>query len=129
MLNEDLNTVLQKKQDVEIQIQQNQILSNSLRQQLGSTESQAIALHTLSQSPQYGELLARLNQINMQLAKESTRLTNDNLLIQQLKEERDNILPLINQQSQGLLKGVPDGVPKVAPKILAPNDILSLIHI
>jgi len=61
----------------------------------------------------------------MQLAKESTRLTNDNLLIQQLKEERDNILPLINQQSQGLLKGVPDGVPKVAPKILAPNDIRS----
>jgi succinoglycan biosynthesis transport protein ExoP len=125
MLNDGLNTILQRKQDVEIQTQQNQILSNSLRQQLGLTESQAIALHTLSQSPQYSELIARLNQINMQLAKESTRLTNDNLLIQQLKEERDNILPLINQQSQGLLKGVPDGVPKVAPKILAPNDIRS----
>ena len=120
-LNDNLNSILQKKQDVEIQIQQNQILSNSLRQQLGSTESQAIALDTLSQSPQYGELLARLNQINMQLAKESTRLTDDNLVIQQLKAERDNLLPLIKQQSQGLLKGVP----KVAPKILAPNEIRS----
>jgi succinoglycan biosynthesis transport protein ExoP len=125
MLNDSLNTILQKKQDVEIQIQQNRIVSNSLRQQLGSTESQAIALDTLSQSPQYGELLARLNQINMQLAKDSTRLTDDNLLIQQLKTERDNLLPLIKQQSQGLLKGVPNGVPEVAPKILAPNDIRS----
>ena len=125
MLNDSLNSILQKKQDVEIQIQQNRIVSNSLRQQLGSTESQAIALDTLSQSPQYGELLARLNQINMQLAKDSTRLTDDNLLIQQLKAERDNLLPLIKQQSQGLLKGVPNGVPEVAPKILAPNDIRS----
>ena len=125
MLNDSLNTILQKKQDVEIQIQQNRIVSNSLRQQLGSTESQAIALDTLSQSPQYGELLARLNQINMQLAKDSTRLTDDNLLVQQLKAERDNLLPLIKQQSQGLLKGVPNGVPEVAPKILAPNNIRS----
>ncbi|MFM7573348.1 MAG: GumC family protein [Snowella sp.] len=125
MFNDSLNTILQKKQDVEIQIQQNRIVSNSLRQQLGSTESQAIALDTLSQSPQYGELLARLNQINMQLAKDSTRLTDDNLLIQQLKAERDNLLPLIKQQSQGLLKGVLNGVPEVAPKILAPNDIRS----
>jgi len=125
MLNSSLNDILQKKQDVEIQIQQNQILAISLRQQLGSTESQAIALDTLSQAPQYGELLARLNQINMQLAKDSTRLTDDNLLIQQLKAERDNLLPLIKQQSRGLLQGVPNGVPKVAPKILAPNDIRS----
>ena len=125
MLNDSLNSILQKKQDVEIQIQQNRIVSNSLRQQLGSTESQAIALDTLSQSPQYGELLARLNQINMQLAKDSTRLTDDNLLVQQLKAERDNLLPLIKQQSQGLLKGVPNGVPEVAPKILAPNNIRS----
>ena len=125
MLNDSLNTIVQKKQDVEIQIQQNQILSNSLRQQLGSTESQAIALDALSQSPQYGELLARLNQINMQLAKDSTRLTDDNLLVQQLKAERDNLLPLIKQQSQGLLQGFPNGVPEVAPKILAPNIIRS----
>jgi polysaccharide biosynthesis transport protein len=125
MLNDSLNTILKNKQDVEIQIQQNQILATSLLQQLGSTESQAIALDTLSQSPQYGELLARLNQINMQLAKDSTRLTDDNLLIQQLKAERDNLLPLIKQQSEGLLKGSPNGVPEVAPKILAPNNIRS----
>lgn len=125
MLNDSLNTILQKKQDVEIQIQQNQILATSLRQQLGSTESQAIALDTLSQSSQYGELLARLNQINMQLAKDSTRLTDDNLLIQQLKTERDNLLPLIKQQSQGLLKGMNNGVTEVVPKILAPNVIRS----
>ena len=125
MLNDSLNTILKNKQDVEIQIQQNKILATSLRQQLGSTESQAIALDTLSQSPQYGELLARLNQINMQLAKDSTRLTDDNLLIQQLKTERDNLLPLIKQQSQGLLKGSSNGVPEIAPKILAPNNIRS----
>ena len=125
MLNDSLNTILKNKQDVEIQIQQNKILATSLLQQLGSTESQAIALDTLSQSPQYGELLARLNQINMQLAKDSTRLTDDNLLIQQLKAERDNLLPLIKQQSEGLLKGSPNGVPEVAPKILAPNNIRS----
>ena len=125
MLNDSLNTILKNKQDVEIQIQQNKILATSLRQQLGLTESQAIALDTLSQSPQYGELLARLNQINMQLAKDSTRLTDDNLLIQQLKAERDNLLPLIKQQSEGLLKGSPNGVPEVAPKILAPNNIRS----
>jgi len=125
MLNDSLNTILKNKQDVEIQIQQNQILATSLRQQLGSTESQAIALDALSQSPQYGELLARLNQINMQLAKDSTRLTDDNLLIQQLKAERDNLLPLIKQQSQGLLKGSSNGVPEIASKILAPNNIRS----
>jgi capsular exopolysaccharide synthesis family protein len=124
-LNANLNTILQRKQDVEIQIQQNQILSNSLRQQLGSTESQAIALETLSQSAQYGALLSRLNQINMRLAEESTRLTEDNPLIQSLKAERDNLVPLLDQQFQGLLKGDTNGVSQTAPKILASNDIRS----
>lgn len=125
LLDSSLNAILQKRQDVEIQIQQNKIMAEQLRQQIGLTDSQAIALNALSQSPQYSQLLGRINEINMQLAKESTRLTDDNIIIQQLKQERANLIPLINQQALGVLKFQPNNVAKFAPLVLAPNDIRS----
>ncbi|MGL5032706.1 MAG: GumC family protein, partial [Microcystaceae cyanobacterium] len=84
-----LNTTLEKKGEVKLQITQTQNMVKMLEKQLNVTESQAIALDTLSQSPQYMQLVSRLNEINLELAKQSTRFTDDNLLVQQLRAERE----------------------------------------
>ncbi|BFM39400.1 AAA family ATPase [Synechocystis sp. LKSZ1] len=104
--NEALNSTLQKRLETKVQIEQLQKTIATLRQQLPVAENQAMALENLSQSPEYMKLVARLNEINLELAKQSTRLTDENIVIQQLKEERAKILPLINQQAASLTNQV-----------------------
>ncbi len=120
-----LNSILQKKQEISVQILQSQETINGLKQQLGITENQAIVLNSLSQSPQYLQLLGRLNEINLQLAKESTQLTDENIVIQQLKAERNNLLPLIRKEASAILSTVPQQDSSSQQLSLAPNDIRS----
>jgi capsular exopolysaccharide synthesis family protein len=120
-----LNNILQQRGEIALQIQQNQSLLNTIQKQLNESPSNAISSDTLAQSPQYMQLVSRLNQINLELAKKSTLLTDDSPVIQQLKTERNNLIPLINQQSSSLLKTVREGQSNSDPLATAPNAIRS----
>ena len=85
---EDLNNTTQKTREVALQIQQTKSLINILETKLSTTENNALALDTLAQSPQYLQLITKLNEINLELAKQSNRLTDENVVVQQLKADR-----------------------------------------
>lgn len=122
-VNQSLNDIIKQKEEVAIEIQRHKILAERFQQQLGSEESKAIALHNLSQSPQYNQLLARLNEIDMKLAQNNSRFTDDYALTRELKEEKERLLPLLRQQSAGILGESPGNGVTTTPKSLAPNDI------
>ncbi|MFM7578013.1 MAG: hypothetical protein ACKO5Q_13875, partial [Microcystaceae cyanobacterium] len=122
-VNQSLNDIIKQKEEVAIEIQRYKIMAERFRQQLGSEESKSIALHNLSQSPQYSQLLARLNEIDMKLAQNDSRFTDDYALTRELKEEKERLLPLLRQQSAGILGESPGNGVTTTPKSLAPNDI------
>jgi polysaccharide biosynthesis transport protein len=78
-------------------------LSASLQKQLGMLEEEAIASSALSESPQYQQLLTRLREIDAKIASESTRLTDSNPVMLNLREERRKLLPLIEQEAKTAL--------------------------
>jgi len=81
--------------------------SQNLSQQLGISQQQAIILNALNESPRYGSLLAKLQEVDTKLAAVSTRFTEDSPIIQQLQTERQNLLRLIRQAVKNALKNLP----------------------
>ncbi|MBD2593997.1 polysaccharide biosynthesis tyrosine autokinase [Nostoc spongiaeforme FACHB-130] len=51
----------------------------------------------------YQQLISQKNQIDTQVAADSTRFQPDNPTLQSLKEKRDSLLPLINQEAKRIL--------------------------
>jgi capsular exopolysaccharide synthesis family protein len=57
----------------------------------------------LINAPLYQQLIAQKNQLDAQVAAESTRLQPNNPALISLKERRDSLLPLINQEAKRFL--------------------------
>ncbi|MBH8555288.1 polysaccharide biosynthesis tyrosine autokinase [Nostocaceae cyanobacterium CENA357] len=57
-------------------------------------------LAALINAPLYQQLLAQLQQLDVQIATESIRLQDVNPTLQTLKEKRESLLPLVNQEAQ-----------------------------
>ncbi|MFM8294398.1 MAG: GumC family protein [Microcystaceae cyanobacterium] len=116
----DLN---RQKQINDAQLRDAVALYTNLRQQLGISEPQAIALNALTESPRYMSLLGKLREVDAKLASESTRYTDDSPIIQQLKAERENLLPLMRQEAKVALNGLPANVEQVMDGFVSPNTI------
>ena len=79
----------------------------NLSKQLGISQQQAIILNALNESPRYGNLLTKLQEVDTKLATTSTRFTEDSPIIQQLQIERQSLLLLIRQAVKNALKNLP----------------------
>jgi capsular exopolysaccharide synthesis family protein len=75
----------------------------NLQQQLELTPDEAIAASALSENPDYRALQAKIQEIDNKIAEESARFSDDNPVIVSLKEKRDNLEDLLNQQSQQIV--------------------------
>ncbi len=65
----------------------------------GKNGRQAVLIN----APLYQQLLAQLQQLDVQVAAESTRLQDDNPTLQALKEKRESLVPLVRQEAQRVL--------------------------
>ena len=120
---DNLKELNKARQANDAQLQEAVALYNNLRQQLGISEQQAIALNSLTESPRYMDLLAKLREIDAKLASESTRYTEDSPIIQQLKAERDNLLPLMRKEAKVALNGLPANSEQVMDGFVSPNSV------
>jgi polysaccharide biosynthesis transport protein len=93
------------KQRAALKAQQREYIGdyNSLQKQLGLSAEDTRALSSLNQSHRYQDLQQRLQAIEIRLANESKKYTNDNPLIQSLKDERDVQRDLLIQETQLIL--------------------------
>lgn len=72
----------------------------SLQGQLGMPQNEAIAASALSESPQYQQILTRIRDIEAKIATESVRFKDESPTIRLLREQREKLLPLLNQEAQ-----------------------------
>lgn len=86
--------------------QQRQIINSQLldaKENLAHLRERNGALAALNNATIYQQLITYQRQLDIQIAMESTRLQEDNPSMQVLKEKRESILSLLNQESQRYL--------------------------
>ncbi len=82
-------------------------LYTSLQNQLGLQQNEAIAASALSESPQYQQILTRIREIEAKIASASVRFSEASPQIQDLREERQKLLPLLNREARLALGSTP----------------------
>ena len=91
--------------------------------QLGVSPDQAITASALSEATRYQELLNKLSEVEAKIATESARLTDDHPTMQKLNEERQNLLPLVEQEAAKGIGNRASGVPSNAESLASPSSI------
>jgi polysaccharide biosynthesis transport protein len=87
----------------QIELAKTKQLYSSLEKQLQLQPSDAEAASVLSEAPGYQQLVKQLQDIDVELEKQSAQLTDENPKIQFLRDQRARILPLVQQQASSLL--------------------------
>ncbi|WP_299489802.1 polysaccharide biosynthesis tyrosine autokinase [Acaryochloris sp. IP29b_bin.137] len=87
----------------QIQLMQTRQMYTSLQQQLQLSPSTAEAATVLTESPSYQKLRDQLQDIESQLAIKSAELTSNHPEVVELNEQRNKLLPLINQAARNSL--------------------------
>ncbi len=93
--------------------------SNELRQKLNLDSQQAILVSTISQSPAIQASLTQLQDIDRQLAAESSRFSETNPIVVNLKDKKTNLSALIQQQ----IKQTVGKQTTVPPELLRISDL------
>ncbi|MDJ0691898.1 MAG: polysaccharide biosynthesis tyrosine autokinase [Xenococcaceae cyanobacterium MO_188.B32] len=103
LIAEQLTEQEQKYFETQVQIKAAKSLYNNLQRQLGLEPQQALVASYLSESPRYQNLLDRLQEINVSLAQQSARFLPTSPNIIELKERREKLLPLLEQEAARIL--------------------------
>ena len=79
-------------------------LSQTLQEQLNLTPTQAVVSLALNQNPNHRELLRQLQKIESAIAGESARFTPNSPQVLALKEDKANLLELLQTKIEPILK-------------------------
>ncbi|MEO1374622.1 MAG: polysaccharide biosynthesis tyrosine autokinase [Cyanobacteria bacterium J06635_10] len=95
-VSEQLKLLAEQRQGVEQQLAKAKANFAILQQERG-------ALAILKNAPVYQQLVIQLRQLETQIAEESTRFQDNAPVIQRLKEKRQKLLPLLQQEGRRIL--------------------------
>ena len=87
----------------QVELNEARSLYGILQGQLGLNPEQAIAASYLSESPRYQNLLDQLQEVEVELAKQSAVFLDNSPTIETLEDKRQQLLPLLQQEAQGVL--------------------------
>jgi polysaccharide biosynthesis transport protein len=104
-LSERVKAIASEQQANRIQLAAAQTLYTKLQSQLGMPPTDAIAATTLSEAPVYQDLLKQLRDVDSKIAIESARFTAETPVIQALKDQRTQLLPLLAAEAGQVFGG------------------------
>jgi polysaccharide biosynthesis transport protein len=102
-LSSQLAITKQEQQTTQIELDKAKQFYRSLSVQLRLQPKSAEAASVLSDAPGYQQLVRQLQDLDVELEKLSADLTDEHPKIISLKEKRQRLLPLLQQQAQTLL--------------------------
>ena len=102
-LSEQLIDLEKRYFDTQVELNEARSLYGILQGQLGLNPEQAIAASYLSESPRYQNLLDQLQEVEVELAKQSAVFLDNSPTIETLEDKRQQLLPLLQQEAQGVL--------------------------
>ncbi|NET24513.1 polysaccharide biosynthesis tyrosine autokinase [Okeania sp. SIO1I7] len=121
------NQIQSQKLENKILLDQQRSLYAMLQSQLGINPEEALIASALSQAARYQSLLNQLQEVETTIALESARFKEKAPQIQALYQQREKLLPLLNQEAE---KVIGRDIEEVSKKALAFQDSvrLELIH-
>ncbi|TRU43508.1 MAG: polysaccharide biosynthesis tyrosine autokinase [Microcystis aeruginosa Ma_QC_Ca_00000000_S207] len=102
-LSQQLTTTEQDYRAAQVALNEIKSRYQALQQQVGLAPNQAIIATYLSESPGYQDLLKQLQEVEVELAKQSAVFAKDSPIIATLEEKRANLLPLLQNEAQRTL--------------------------
>ena len=102
-LYERFQTTINLQQDTQNQLREVQATYVTLINQLQLSPEEAIAASALSQDPGYQQLIGRVLELETQLALNSVRFEPESPNIQALEEQKQSLLPVLNQEAERIL--------------------------
>jgi capsular exopolysaccharide synthesis family protein len=109
--------------DTQVRLKEAKSLYGTLQKQLQLDPSGAIASSYLAESPRYQNLLNQLQQVEIELAKQSARFYDNNPTIIGLKEQRQNLLPLLQQEASSVLGAKLSSSLSNSPALTSPSSV------
>jgi capsular exopolysaccharide synthesis family protein len=104
-LTDAVNAIQDERRKNQAQYRELQASYSTLQQQIARSPQQAVVSSRLSQSTRYQTLLNEIQKIDLALAKERMRFTDDNPTIQKLLFQRQQQLALLQQEGQRAVGG------------------------
>jgi polysaccharide biosynthesis transport protein len=112
-LSTQLNNTKQDRQATQLDLDKAKQLYISIAQQLQLQPKSAEAASVLSDAPGYQQLLKQIQDIDVELEKLAADLTEEHPKIISLKEKKQRLLPLLDEQAKSLLgSNLAQAVPK-----------------
>jgi polysaccharide biosynthesis transport protein len=99
--------IASKLNDIKVQYNQNEQRSKELKEELnavGLKSENVLSTTMLTQDSAYQELFKKLNELELAYSQEKVRFTEDNPLVITAKEKRDEVLLLLKNRAQQMLK-------------------------
>ena len=113
----------QKYFDTQAQLKETRSLYTLLNQQLGLQPQQALAASYLSESPRYQNLLDELQKIEVELAQESARFSDQNPVVETLKDRKARLLELLQKEAGGVLGESLANTVESTPNLTSPSTL------
>jgi capsular exopolysaccharide synthesis family protein len=126
LLTNRLNAILQQRQETQTQLGETEKLYGELKNQLnqlGVSPEQALTASALSEAPRYQQLLNKLAEIENKIAVESARFTENSPTIKALRDQQQNLVPLLSQEAATVVGKTATGIPKDAESFSSPSSI------
>jgi polysaccharide biosynthesis transport protein len=106
LLSEQAGALANQQVETQTQLNETRLLYEDLRKQLTNQTTESAAASALDSSPRYQRLLDQLSAIDSKLAQDSALYLDSSLEIQVLQEQRQNLLPLLQQEGASVERGV-----------------------
>jgi len=122
-LSTQLSQIVQQRLDTQTQLAKSQALYTTLQSQLGLQPNQAIAASALTEAPRYQKLLNDLRELESKIALASARYTEDSSIVQNLRAQKQNLLPLVEQEGKRVLGNKLSSIIVQPQNLASPNSI------
>ena len=99
-----VDALSQRQIDNKTELLELEALADTLQQQLNLTPEQGVVALALNQNPNHQELLRQLQKLEGEIAVESARFTSNSPHVLALKEDKQNLVTLLQQKVQPILK-------------------------
>ncbi len=126
LLTNRVSDIVKQRQETQSQLIESQQLYAELQTQLGQlgvTPDGAIAASALSEAPRYQDLLNQLSEVESQIATELARFKEENPAIETLREKKERLLPLIEEEAANVVGNAAFGIPNNPESLASPSSI------
>ncbi|PSB01305.1 GumC family protein [Merismopedia glauca] len=103
-LSAQISTLVQQRLDVKLQLDQLRSRYQDLQQELAGQPGSTAGSLALRDNPRYQKVLDQVQLIDAEIARQSTRFSGTNPIIEDLNSQKQNLLPILKQEQQRVVR-------------------------